>query len=277
VATDPRFLSAGDRAWLIEPGGAGSPTAIAAALRRARIPGVEDILPAAETVLVTVHSPAAADRVRGAARELLRDLAASPSAAAHQDGRHPAVPDATAAAPAAADVSRGTPPLAAPAPDEDPVIVCVHYDGEDLDRVAGLLGIDVPTVIARHTGALWRCEFAGFAPGFGYLRTADTDLTVPRRDRARTSVPAGAVALAGGYSAVYPRSSPGGWQLIGHTDAVLWDERRDPPALIRAGATVRFVDAGRTARDRSAPRREDARGDRGAGGDGDPGREETGR
>src|SRR5690606_7628946 len=171
---------------------------------------------------------------------------------------------------------RGTPPYGA-ATDGGPVLIPVHYDGEDLGRVAELLGTDVRAVIDRHMSALWRCEFVGFAPGFGYLRTAEAELAVPRRDTARTSVPAGAVALAGGYSAVYPRSSPGGWQLIGHTDAVLWDEVRDPPALIRAGAAVRFVEAGRTARDRSAPRREDAHGDRGAGGDGDPGREETGR
>lgn len=228
----PRFLPAGDRAWLIEPSGRTSPAEVAAALRKARIAGVEDILPAAGTVLVTVLSPDVAEPVRLAARDLLRVPAAPPLAA----------PGATAAL-SMADVSRGTPSHAAASPDATPVTIPVHYDGEDLERVADLLGTDVRTVIDRHTCALWRCEFAGFAPGFGYLRSADAELTVPRRAEARTSVPTGAVALAGGYSAVYPRSSPGGWQLIGRTDVVLWDERRVPPALVRAGATVRFVDA----------------------------------
>jgi len=123
----------------------------------------------------------------------------------------------------------------------EPVEIPVRYDGADLAHVAELLGTTVPAVIEAHTGTVWRCGFVGFAPGFGYLEAPDGRLAVPRRDRARTAIPAGAVALAGGYSAVYPRSTPGGWQLIGHTDAVLWDVDRDPPALIRAGSAVRFV------------------------------------
>ena len=98
--------------------------------------------------------------------------------------------------------------------------------------------------MAAHTGPPWRVAFGGFAPGFAYLIGGDPRLRVPRRDRPRPSVPAGAVGLAGEFSGVYPRSSPGGWQLIGTTEAVLWDVDRDPPALLRPGATVRFVDAG---------------------------------
>lgn len=212
-----------------------------AALRDARIAGVEDILPAAETVLVTVTSPRAAESVRRAAHDLLSAAGRALDATAATD-LSPAI-----------DVSRGTLRLPSAATSAtsagatvgDPVVIPVHYDGEDLQHVADLLGTSVRAVIERHTSVPWQCEFVGFAPGFGYLRAQDDELSVPRRDKARTSVPAGAVALAGGYSAVYPRSSPGGWQLIGHTEAVLWDERRDPPALIRAGGAVRFVEAGR--------------------------------
>jgi KipI family sensor histidine kinase inhibitor len=84
--------------------------------------------------------------------------------------------------------------------------------------------------------------FGGFAPGFAYLTGGDSRLRVPRRSEPRTTVPAGSVALAGEYSAVYPRSSPGGWQLIGRTDAAIWDLEHDPPALLRPGTWVRFVE-----------------------------------
>lgn len=97
-------------------------------------------------------------------------------------------------------------------------------------------------MIAQHTAAVWRCAFVGFAPGFGYLESSDGRLTVPRRRESRAAIPPGAVALAGGYSAVYPRRSPGGWRLIGTTDAPLWDVDRDPPALIRAATRVQFID-----------------------------------
>jgi KipI family sensor histidine kinase inhibitor len=108
--------------------------------------------------------------------------------------------------------------------------------------VAAVAGLTRAEVVAAHTGRPWRGAFAGFAPGFCYLTGGDDRLAVPRRHESRSSVPAGSVALAGGFSAVYPRESPGGWQLIGTTDAVLWDVDRQPPALISAGAWVRFVD-----------------------------------
>ncbi|WP_309082460.1 carboxyltransferase domain-containing protein [Zhihengliuella sp.] len=133
----------------------------------------------------------------------------------------------------------------------------VVYDGEDLAAVAELARLSPEGVVRAHTGRLWRAAFSGFAPGFAYLRPDDAAedaadrsghdrLEVPRRSTPRTRVPAGAVALAGGYSAVYPSSSPGGWQLIGRTDAPLWDaERTDDagapaPALIAPGTAVRF-------------------------------------
>ena len=92
----------------------------------------------------------------------------------------------------------------------------------------------------RHTGAPWRVGFVGFAPGFAYLIGGDSRLAVPRRGEPRTRVPAGSVALAGGFSGVYPRESPGGWQLIGRTEAVLWDVDRPDPALLTPGMSVRF-------------------------------------
>lgn len=116
----------------------------------------------------------------------------------------------------------------------------VTYDGPDLAAVAGLTGLSEQEVVAAHTGTPWRVAFGGFAPGFAYLVGGDPRLRVPRREEPRTSVPAGAVGLAGEFSGVYPRSSPGGWQLIGRTDLSLWDLDRDPPALLTAGATVVF-------------------------------------
>lgn len=121
-----------------------------------------------------------------------------------------------------------------------PTVVPVRYDGPDLSTVATLTGLSEAEVVAAHTGTTWRVAFGGFAPGFAYLVGGDPRLEVPRRDEPRTRVPAGAVALAAEFSGVYPRSSPGGWQLIGRTDAVLWDLQRDPPALLGVGASVRF-------------------------------------
>lgn len=120
------------------------------------------------------------------------------------------------------------------------VRVPVHYDGPDLGDVADLTGLSVDEVIAAHTETPWTVAFGGFAPGFGYLTGGSPRLHVPRRAEPRTSVPAGAVALAGEFSGVYPRSSPGGWQLIGTTAAVIWDPERSPPALFRPGTLVRF-------------------------------------
>ena len=122
------------------------------------------------------------------------------------------------------------------------VEVAVTYDGEDLDEVAHLTGLSPAEVVAAHTGRPWLVGFAGFAPGFAYLVEGDPRLQVPRRPTPRSRVPAGAVGLAGTFSGVYPRASPGGWQLIGHTDALLWDLQRNPPALLRPGQRVRFVD-----------------------------------
>lgn len=133
---------------------------------------------------------------------------------------------------------------AADAAENSVVEIPVIYDGPDLEEVASHTGLGVEEVIAAHTGTPWRAAFGGFAPGFFYLVDGDPRLEVPRRSEPRTAVPDGAVALAGTFSAVYPRTSPGGWQLLGHTPQAMWDSARTPPALLSPGVTVRFVDAG---------------------------------
>lgn len=205
----PALLPYGDRAVLVELGSTEGALAWADALEADRPAGVADVVPAAETVLVVLAEDAAPERVREALRSV------RPDAAGHGALAPPTV--------------------------EIPVV----YDGPDLADVASLTGLTEAEVVAAHTGTPWRVAFGGFAPGFGYLVGGDPRLRVPRRERARTSVPAGAVGLAGEFSGVYPRSSPGGWQLIGRTDVRLWDLDRDPPALLRRGAEVRFTEVGR--------------------------------
>ena len=118
----------------------------------------------------------------------------------------------------------------------------VTYDGEDLDEVASLTGLPREEVVAIHAGTTYTAAFlGGVGPGFAYLVGLDERLVVPRRDEPRTRVPGGTVAIAGPYSGVYPRETPGGWRLIGRTEAVFFDASREPPALINAGDTVRFV------------------------------------
>jgi KipI family sensor histidine kinase inhibitor len=125
------------------------------------------------------------------------------------------------------------------------VVVEVAYDGPDLEAVARHCKLDVDEVVRRHTAGAWAVAFAGFAPGFAYLSGGDARLEVPRLDRPRPRVEAGSVGLAGRFSGIYPRPSPGGWRLIGRTDAPLWDLARDDPALLHPGDSVRFVEVGR--------------------------------
>ncbi|MBC7590261.1 MAG: 5-oxoprolinase subunit PxpB [Salinibacterium sp.] len=121
------------------------------------------------------------------------------------------------------------------------VEVPVRYDGVDLDEVAGILDLTPAEVVELHTNSIWTVAFGGFAPGFGYLVTNHSRLRVPRRSSPRLLVPAGAVGLAGEFSGIYPRPSPGGWQLIGTTEVVLFDQYRTPPSTLTPGTTVRFV------------------------------------
>ena len=129
------------------------------------------------------------------------------------------------------------------APTGASVEIPVRYDGPDLDEVARLTALSPEEVAARHVGAEYVVGFLGFAPGFAYLLGGDERLHVERRAEPRERVPAGSVALAGPYSGIYPRESPGGWLLIGSTTTVLFDVTRDPPALLSPGDRVRFVPA----------------------------------
>ncbi len=117
------------------------------------------------------------------------------------------------------------------------------YDGPDVPLVARLWGVSEQTVVERHQATEFHVAFGGFAPGFAYLTGLPRALAVPRLDTPRTRVPAGSVGLADVYCGVYPTASPGGWLLIGRTDAVLFDPERDPPALLAPGGRVRFVPA----------------------------------
>lgn len=203
----PRIRPYGDRALLVELADTDQVVAWVDALRLQGVPGVADLVPAAETVLVL----AAEDQDVRVLRKALRQVEPAQARSAAADGVV--------------------------------VEVTVRYDGPDLADVARLTGLSEDEVVAAHTGQSWRVAFGGFAPGFAYLVGEDDRLHVPRRDSSRTAVPAGAVGLAGDYSGVYPRESPGGWQLIGTTDARMWDLERDPPALLNPGATVRFTAA----------------------------------
>lgn len=137
-------------------------------------------------------------------------------------------------------VIESTEPRDPQASDVDDVTIRVRYDGPDLEDVARHLGLSTTEVVDLHTASAWTVAFSGFVPGFGYLTTDHERLTVPRRASPRPRIAAGSVGLAGSYSGVYPKDSPGGWQIIGHTDTVLWSVDRDPPALFRAGCLVTF-------------------------------------
>ncbi|GAA4536845.1 allophanate hydrolase subunit 1 [Amycolatopsis samaneae] len=125
------------------------------------------------------------------------------------------------------------------------VVIEVRYDGEDLAEVAECTGLSVAEVVTRHEQGGYVAAFCGFAPGFAYLTGLDPALHVPRRATPRTRVPAGAVAIAGEYTAVYPNSSPGGWRLLGHTGHPVWDVERARPNLLTPGTRVRFTRARR--------------------------------
>ena len=126
---------------------------------------------------------------------------------------------------------------------EEPALIeiPVRYDGPDLVEVADRTGLTVPEVIARHSSRTYRAYMSGFVPGFAYLGDLDPSLVVARRSVPRVRVPAGSVAIAAAQTAIYPLETPGGWHLIGSTGLSMFDADRKPPALIRAGDTVRFI------------------------------------
>lgn len=200
-----RFLPVSLTRLLVELADLDETLALFASLERRPLPGIDAVVPAARTLLIRFRPD---------------DLS----------------PEALAADFRGRDLT--------PSPDRSDrlVEVPVRYDGADLDHVAALAGLDRAEVIRRHTASLFTVAFTGFAPGFGYLVGGDPSLHVPRRSSPRTRIPAGSVALAGPFSGIYPRESPGGWQIIGRTPLALWDLARDPPSLLRPGTRVRFTD-----------------------------------
>jgi KipI family sensor histidine kinase inhibitor len=203
-----RALPVGDRALLVELADGDEAGALHAELLRRRaagvLPAIREIVPAARTVLLD-----GLDGPEHFARKLV----------------HWEIPALHARV-------------------ENAIEVPVRYDGPDLADVAALWRVPEEEVVRIHSAAEFRVAFCGFSPGFGYLTGLPQQYAVPRRATPRTSVPAGALALAGPYTGVYPRSSPGGWQLIGTTDAVLWDPAQEPAAPLSPlspGTRVRFV------------------------------------
>ncbi|MFA7558601.1 MAG: 5-oxoprolinase/urea amidolyase family protein [Hydrogenophaga sp.] len=209
-----RILPAGDQAVLVELDDLRQTLALFQAWQRSPLPGVEEIVPAARTLLVSFRpSAVGVAQVAGHAWRLYGTLARQASGDSAPAGRLVELP--------------------------------VRYHGEDLEAVAELLGIGVPEVIERHTGSEYLAAFAGFAPGFVYLAGGHPSFQIPRRSTPRTRVPAGSVAVAGDFSAVYPADSPGGWQLLGVTPCRMWDLQRAEPALVQPGQRVRFIDMDR--------------------------------
>ncbi|MDM0110085.1 urea amidolyase family protein [Variovorax sp. J22R24] len=206
-----RFLPVNLDAVLVELDDLPQTLALLASLQADPIDGIEEMVPAARTLLVR-YRPAKLSR----AALLERIGARSLTAPVERTGTLIEIP--------------------------------VDYTGEDLDEVAQMLGMSRDEVIRRHTGSEYTVAFTGFAPGFAYLSGGDSGLNVPRRATPRTRIPAGAVGLAGPFSGVYPQASPGGWQIIGVTAVPMWDLGREVPALLQPGFRVRFIDmAGRPA------------------------------
>lgn len=203
-----RMLDAGRRGLLVECDDLEDVMSLHRSLEASRPSGVIDLVPAARTVLLTFDTTTTRAQVADA---VTRAGAGTPG--------------------------RGS----STAPE---VVIEATYDGEDLAGVAELTGTPIDEVVRRHLAASYVVAFTGFAPGFAYLAGGDPALVVPRRDTPRTRVPAGSLALAGEFTGIYPHAGPGGWQLIGRTDAVLWDLGRAAPALLAPGTRVRFTEVG---------------------------------
>ncbi len=203
-----KVLPFGDRAILAEFESLHETMGAFRALDAARRPGIVELVPAASTVLIRVDPTKLS--LRAGEQWLTQTLISAKTL----------------------DVAAESGPPG--------VTIPVRYDGSDLADAATMLGIAAPELVSRHSSAEWRCAFIGFAPGFSYLASEYADFSMPRRETSRTAVPAGSIGLAGEFTGIYPRSSPGGWQLIGTTDVTLWDETSETPAAIVPGTIVRF-------------------------------------
>jgi KipI family sensor histidine kinase inhibitor len=207
----PRILPCGDQGLLLELDDLEAVLGLHEQLTSDPPLGMVDCVPAARTLLVTVDTRVISPQA------VARRLAARPAA-----GR--------SSRPAGRRARR-------------PVEIPVTYDGPDLEAVAAAAGMAAGEVVALHSGRTYHAAFCGYAPGFAYLTGLDERLRLPRRATPRTRVPPGSVAIAGEFTAVYPRVSPGGWHLLGRTDLPMWQSDRNPPNLLDPGDSVRFVPA----------------------------------
>ncbi|MFL6160935.1 MAG: 5-oxoprolinase subunit B family protein [Jatrophihabitantaceae bacterium] len=199
------MLPYGDRAVLIEPADPAAVLAIRDWLSQQGHSGILAVVPAARTVLVEV------DPARLPIDRLPELLADGPAG------------------------------QLAETPDRPVLELPVRYAGADLAAVAREVNLGIDDLVTLHSSGDYTVRFCGFSPGFGYLTGLDPRLRLPRLATPRPAVPAGSIAIADGYTGVYPRSSPGGWRLLGSTDVELFDLDREPPALLAPGTRVRFV------------------------------------
>ncbi|PHM33198.1 urea amidolyase family protein [Xenorhabdus innexi] len=198
-----RFLPVNFHTILVELSDLPETLALFDSLNAESISGIEEIIPAARTVMIHFHPMKIS--VQQLVTEIQRrDLQKS----SHVQGKQVEIP--------------------------------VHYNGEDLEEVADILGLSVQDVIQQHSESEYIVAFTGFAPGFAYMVSETLSWNIPRRKTPRTRIPAGAVALAGEFSGIYPQTSPGGWQLIGMTSERMWDLSRAEPALLQPGHRIRF-------------------------------------
>ena len=208
-----RFLSAGDRALVVEFGDrieralSDDVIRLDASLRSSRLPGVVETVPTFRSLMV------------------------------HYD------PVATTCA----DLERAIASLLDRPPDPRATTtlwrVPVCYEGSfapDLGEVAKRTGLAPSEVVARHSGTRYHVYMLGFLPGFPYMGDLPHELALPRRADPRLRVPAGSVSIATTLTAIYPYESPGGWHLIGVTPIRLFDPARPRPALLEPGDKVQF-------------------------------------
>ncbi|UVE96649.1 allophanate hydrolase subunit 1 [Dietzia sp. B32] len=260
--TTTRIRRCGETALLLDCADLAEAVALAGRIEQLR-PEALDVVAAARTVLVTARDASA---LRGLRRRLEALLAQDPPAAA-PPSRNPLSENRIGASDPNSGSGRGVADSVGGGGRE--VTIGVRYDGPDLAAVADLAGMSTEALVRTHTSITWRAAFGGFAPGFFYLvdaRELDAGArdagrpdvggpaeapaptpalpAVPRLGSPRARVPAGSVGLADRFCAVYPGASPGGWQLLGTTDAPLWDLDRPYPALLAPGMTVRFREEG---------------------------------
>jgi inhibitor of KinA len=208
----PRVLPLGDSAITIVLGTERSPEllrevhAAAAQIRSKRLPNVADVVPA--YLAVTVFYDAIKVSYSEIAAQILEALDARGKTAASDEKRHHVIP--------------------------------VDYTGADLETVAATTRLKVDEVVQRHSAKTYTVDLLGFVPGWAYMSELDPSLQIPRRHQPRPRVPAGSVAIAATQTGVYPLDTPGGWHILGHTTARMFDATRDPPSLLRAGDTVKF-------------------------------------